>query len=91
MNILKSILGYTQVPLARLSDKETIQTMSGLMAYVCLQCPTKTVMARAPQGKCEHCGSTAIVPLLSSIETALKWKWQQKKALAREKKREAGQ
>lgn len=90
MNILKSIMGYHVAPLARLSDKETVQTMSGLMAYVCLQCPQKTVMARAPQGKCEHCGSTAIIPLLSSIQIALRWKWQQKKARAQEK-REAGQ
>ena len=89
MNILKSIMGYTPAPLARLSDKETIQTMSGLMAYVCLQCPTKTISESAPRGRCEKCGSSSILPVSSCLETTLQWRWQCRKARG-EESRESG-
>ena len=72
MNILKSIMGYKPVPLARLSDRKEVQTMSGLNAYICLSCATRTISESAPHGTCSRCNSASILPILSYVDTALR-------------------
>ena len=66
--IHKAVSIYRTVALPELSSRPDVPTICGKTAYLCLDRQCQALMERAPQGRCERCGQSCIVPVQGLLQ-----------------------